>query len=265
MNQLLEDVYTQLNQLHLSPQKKFGQNFLIDESVRDQIVDGADLKKTDTVIEVGPGLGTLTVEIAPKIKQLIAVEFDRNMVSLLNENSKIIKFLNLKIICEDILDFNPTNYKLQTTSYILIGAIPYQITSPLIHKMISWNPRPKFAVLMIQKEVAEKVCEGSPHGSYLNTLVSAFAQTEIVRIVKPNSFYPSPKVDSAIITINFNKDCDLDPIKWSKFLHHGFKNPRKMLNKAFDSDLLSRLKISPQLRPENLTLEEWMKLYQKLD
>ena len=252
-----------LNQYNLSPQKRFGQNFLVDETVILTMIETANLTKDDTVVEIGPGIGALTTQIIRKVKKIIAVEFDTNMVNILNSNYEINNANNLTILNQDVLDFNPTSYPDIKSNYKVIGSIPYQITSPLIHKLINWEVKPQLAVLLIQKEVAEKICSKTPNASYFSIFISAFGKAEIIKNVTSSSFYPSPKVQSAIIKINFeNKKNLLEPAKFSKFLHHGFKNPRKMINKAFDKKLLLKNNINPELRPENLILDEWIKLYQ---
>lgn len=260
----IQIIQSLLSKYQLIPQKRFGQNFLINEVVVETMLETTSLQQEDTVIEIGPGIGALTTQIAPKVKKLIAVEFDRNMVEILKNNITLEHKNKVIIVNEDILDFSPTSYSLQTFDYKLIGSIPYQITSPLLHKLINWEVKPQVAVLLIQKEVAEKVCSEPPKASYLSIFVSAFSKAEIIKNVKASSFFPPPKVQSAIIKITFeNKENSLEPAKFSKFLHHGFKNPRKMINKAFDRKVLNENGINPELRPENLTLEEWIKLYKK--
>lgn len=252
-----------LSKYKLIPQKRFGQIFLIDETVVETMLKTADLQQEDTVIEIGPGIGALTTQIAPKVKKLIAVEFDRNMVKILKNNKTLEHESKITIINEDILNFNPSNYPLQTSHFKLIGSIPYQITSPLIHKLISWKEKPSVAVLLIQKEVAEKICGQPPKASYLSIFVSAFGKPETIKIIRARSFYPPPNVHSAIIKITFNeKSMGINPELFSKFLHHGFKNPRKMINKAFSKETLINCGVNPTLRPENLTLGEWLKLYE---
>ena len=252
-----------LSKYNITPQKKFGQNFLIDNEVINKLLKTANLNKKDIVLEVGPGLGSLTTRIAPEVKKLIAVEFDRNMIPILKEQTQNTK--NLQILNQDILDFQPRDWKLEARNYKLIGAIPYQITSPLIHKIINWNNKPIKAVLMIQKEVAEKICATNKKASYLSNFVSSFGEAKIIKIVPPQSFYPSPKVNSAIIEINFfEKSLVSDPKKFSYFLHRGFSSPRKMIHHSFDKELLQSVNIDNQLRPEKLTLTKWIALYKRL-
>jgi 16S rRNA (adenine1518-N6/adenine1519-N6)-dimethyltransferase len=260
MNQ--QEIKNLLSSYHLSPQKRFGQNFLIDDSVVAKVIDSAELTKTDTVLEIGPGLGTLTTVIAPRVKKLIAVEFDRVMVKILENNESLKQNNRVTLVNADILDFDPTRNQLQSANYKVIGAIPYQISSPLLHKIFSWPVQPTSATLIIQKEVAEKICAAPPHGSYLSIVTAAFGRAEILKFIQPSSFYPAPKVHSAIIKIVFNQNPhQLEPKTFSRFLHRGFKNPRKMINKAFDKNILQKTGIDPQLRPENLTLENWISLY----
>lgn len=253
-----------LRNSNLSPQKKFGQNFLRDEQVVTTMFTAAQLTKIDTVVEIGPGLGALTLQMSPLVQRIIAVEYDKHMAAILNKNLVMEEIDNIAILNQDILDFNPERYQLLTTKYKLIGSLPYQITSPLMHKLIAWKVKPSVAVFLVQKEVAEKLTTKAPKASYFSHLLQPFCTIEIVKIVKPESFFPPPKVNSAVIKLIFHSnELDLDIAAWSKFLHKGFKNQRKMINKTFDPQALQKLGINPQNRPANLQFEEWMKLYKQ--
>lgn len=253
-----------LNFYHLSPQKRFGQNFLIDDAVLAKMLDSTSLHSSDLLLEIGPGLGALTALLLEKVSKLIAYEFDSNMVQILRDRfSEALDSQKLTLIHDDILNFQPEIQGLTSGNYKIIGAIPYQITSPLIHHLLSFRAKPSLAVFMVQKEVAHKLSDLAPHSSYLSNFIYPFATCEILEIVQPKSFYPSPKVDSAIIRLDFrDHHFQLDPQKWSRFLHCGFASPRKMIHKAFKKEILEKLSIGSKLRPENLTPENWQDLYE---
>ncbi|MCG2685906.1 rRNA adenine N(6)-methyltransferase family protein, partial [Candidatus Parcubacteria bacterium] len=150
-------------------------------------------------------------------------------------------------------------------TFKVVGSIPYQITSPLVHKLLMSTPQPQVICLVIQKEVAQKIVAAPPRASYLSNFVGAFAKAKVVRWIKPGAFRPQPKVDSAIIKITPRVRTDgLPPQKFSRFLHRGFAHPRKMLNKAFPEKVLQEAGINPQARAQELELQQWLNLLQKV-
>jgi len=241
--------------------KALGQNFLIDQSVVRELVDIAGVRKDDTVLEVGAGTGVVTLELAKRGGKIITVEFDRDLIPTLEENLK--GFSNVEIINADILQLETG--KLKPENFKIVGSIPYQITSPLIHKILHSKDRPKSITFIIQKEVAEKIAAKPPHATYLSNFVDNFGETHVVKVIKPGAFSPQPKVDSAIIHIElYQKPKIEDTFKLEKFLHHGFTQPRKMLHHRFDAEILTGSKILPQARPARLSKEDWRNLYREL-
>ena len=182
--------------------KGLGQNFLIDKNILNKILEAADLKSDDTVLEVGPGLGTLTQELAKKAKRVIAVEKDETMIEILKET--LAEYKNVEVINEDIL-----KYDLQIADYKLVANIPYYLTSPLIRKFLESKNPPKEIVLMMQKEVAQRICAKPGDMSLLAVSVQFYADAKIISIVSKNCFYPAPKIDSAIIKITPQPDSSL--------------------------------------------------------
>ncbi|PJC68942.1 ribosomal RNA small subunit methyltransferase A [candidate division WWE3 bacterium CG_4_8_14_3_um_filter_42_11] len=243
----------------LSPKDRLGQNFLVDAPAAQSIVASAGLHLKDAVVEVGAGLGALTRILAPQVRQVYAVESDSALIPILEENLSGVH--NVEILNQNILDFNPQSFNL--SRYKIVGSIPYQITSPLIHRVLTLTTSPELATLVVQKEVAEKICAQVPDTNYLATFIISFAQAQIVKILKPASFYPQPKVDSAILKIQYSRKIpkDTDLARWQKFLHHGFMQPRKMLNKRFDKKILEKAGIDPTRRAQTVSLEEWIKLF----
>jgi len=251
-----------------SPIKRLGQNFLIDKNVLKKIVEAAELSINDVVLEVGPGIGNLTIELAKKIKKVIAVEKDKRMVEILKERLKEERIENVEIINEDILKFLPS-FKMRG-SYKVVANIPYYLTSRLIRNLLEMERKPKLIVLMVQKEVAQRICAKPPKMNLLAVSVQFYAKPKIVSFVSKNCFWPRPKVDSAIIKIEPKKEDLTDKDLFFKIVKAGFSQPRKQLinnlskklkeKKEIIKKFLSEAKILPIKRAEALSIEDWKKL-----
>jgi len=252
------------------PIKRLGQNFLIDKNVLKKIVDAAELSKKDVVLEVGPGIGNLTIELAKRAKKVIAVEKDKRMVEILKERLKEEGIENVETFNEDILKFLPSFEP--KTPYKVVANIPYYLTSRLIRNLLEIKRKPRLIVLMVQKEVAQRICAKPPKMNLLAVSVQFYAKPEIVAFAPRSSFWPRPKVDSAILKISpfklrgqkFKKDL------FFKIVKAGFCQPRKQLinslakglkkNKKIIRDWLLICGISPEKRAEALSIEDWKKL-----
>lgn len=244
---------------NIKPSKHLGQNFLIDKSVLRKIIETADLSSKDTILEIGPGLGILTIELAKKAKQVIAVEKDKRMCEILKEVLKDYK--NVKIINQDAL-----SYELRVTSYKLIANLPYYITSPVIRKFLETENPPKETILMVQKEVAQRIVAKPLRMNLLAVAVQFYAKAEIVSYVRKRSFYPQPKVDSAIIKIIPQPIPKINTKKFFQLVKTGFSSKRKMLknNLQLEESILKKIKINPKTRAENLSIQDWLKLYDEI-
>ncbi len=269
----IKNVFQKYN---LKPLKKLGQNFLIDKNVLKKIIEAADLSPQDIVLEIGPGLGILTLELAKRAEKVIAIEKDKNMCGILSEMLDVRNVRNVEIINKDILRFNP--YTLYPTPYTLIANLPYYITSPVIRKFLETENPPKEMVLMVQKEVAQRICAKPPHMNMLAVSVQFYAIPKIISYVSKNSFWPQPKVDSAIIKITpTSKKSEMLFLRLQggvifQLVKAGFSSKRKQLinslskglnlNKETTKNLLNKAKINPNARAENLTIENWLKLYE---
>lgn len=253
---MLHDLY--------KPVKELGQNFLTDYSIAKLMIDQLDLKEGDSVVEVGPGLGTLTDILSQRIVKdngkIYAVEIDKRFIKKLR--TMFVDRTNVDIVEANILDwlleFKPKG------EYKILGSLPYYITSPIIHLIIKTEQRAATCVLLVQKEVARKICANVPDASYLSTCTQTFYDAEYVKMVDKSKFSPEPDVDGGIIKLvqKNNVSISSEEIrKYEGFLHKGFSNPRKMLNKVFSKNELSRVNIESSLRPQNISTEQWIKLF----
>jgi len=253
---------------NIKPSKHLGQNFLIDRNIVKKVIKAANLKSTDIILEIGPGLGALTKELVKKVKQVIACEKDPKMCEILKKTLK--DFKNIEIINQDILKYNFQFLK----NYKVVANLPYYITSPVIRKFLESENPPKEMVLMVQKEVAQRICSAPPKMSILAISVQFYAKPKIISYVSKESFWPQPKVDSAIIKIvprqfrilvlrQFRE-------QFFRIVRAGFSHPRKQLannlskelklNKKEINDLLLKNNIQPSQRAETLTIKDWLKL-----
>ncbi|MBI2639216.1 ribosomal RNA small subunit methyltransferase A [Candidatus Peregrinibacteria bacterium] len=235
------------------PRKSLGQNFLINPRVVQKIIEAADLKGIETVVEVGPGFGILTKTLLACARRVIAIEKDRTLY--LSLRGSFSEQSNLKLIHADALKVPPPK-----EPYCLVANIPYSITSPLLDHFIRENPKnlPKRAVLLVQKEVAQKICAKPPRMNVLALHVQTFGSPRIIATVSRNNFKPVPKVDSAIIKIEFQKKelpTNLD--EFFRLIHKGFSQKRKMLRNLLSPELLKKTGIEETRRAETLTIEEW--------
>lgn len=245
--------------------KKLGQSFLFSKEILKEIVKIAEVEKNDIILEVGAGFGTLTEEIAKKAKKVIAVEKDKKLLTFLKEKFKGRK--NIEIISGDILKM-----KLKLKNYKLLGNLPYSISKEILRKFLEKQScRPKLLVVMVQKEVAKSICSKAPKMTKLGAIFQFLAKIELKKIVKKENFWPSPKVDGAIIKI-FPKKKLSPEIKERllKFINAGFAHPRKSLynnlskKKTLSKELFEKWCRKRGLlfstRAENLSLADWLSL-----
>src|SRR3989344_1510029 len=262
--------------LQIRPLKGLGQNFLADKGALKTIIETADIKPDETVLEIGPGTGILTLELAKYAKKVIAVEKDANMVEVLKELLKSQNIKNVEIIQGDALKIQIPKSKLQ--NYKVVANLPYYITSPVIRKFLEAENQPKLMVLMVQKEVGQRICAKPPDMTLLAVSVQFYAEPKIISYISRKSFWPAPKVDSAIIKITphgavpqYNSGlCE----QFFKIVRSGCPHPRKQLINNLSTGLsisreqveawLKKNKILPTTRAETLTVENWIKLTESL-
>lgn len=250
------------------PSKGLGQNFLTDKNVLLKIIKAADLDKKDgIVLEIGPGLGVLTTELLKTTKKVIAVEKDRKMVKVLQETLKDAD--NLEIIQADILKIPDS--ELNFPNYKIVANLPYYIVSPVIRKFLESKFPPKEMILMVQKEVAQRIVSKPPEMSLLAVSVQFYAQPKIISYVPRTAFWPQPNVDSALIKITPIENKERPPADlFFKILKIGFSHPRKQLINNFSTGLkenreevkiwLESQGINPDRRAETLTVQDWINL-----
>ena len=242
--------------------KKFlGQNFLNNKKILEEMVRAAELSKKPVVLEVGPGLGSLTEILASRAKRVLAVEKDRDLIPVLREKFKDYK--NVEIIQGDILAkaVKPPLGGLTAKSYKIVANIPYYITWLFLRLFLSQTRfGPKLMVLMMQREVAERICAKPPKMSLLALSVQAYAKPEIIRYVSKNFFSPPPKVDSAIIKIALRRPTSKSEqiLALAKI---AFQQKRKMLRHSLKNRLsTSDVDKFGNRRPEELSLKDWISM-----
>ncbi len=268
-----------LRRFNIRVKKGLGQHFLIDEKVLDSILDAAALSPSDTVIEVGPGLGILTTELARRAGWVIAIELDNRLADIL---TKTLPYDNIVVLNEDVLGASPAKilqgrapgFPDELTSYKVVANLPYYITSPVLRHFLEAPAKPELMVVMVQREVAEAICAGPGRRSVLSIAVQFYGQPGIVTRVPAASFYPAPEVDSAIVKIDVYPrppfDVD-DEAAFFKLVRAGFTAARKQLANSLalglqlpKDNVLSLLRqadIDSRRRAETLKLEEWAALY----
>ena len=265
-----------LRQSGIKARKSLGQHFLIDESVLDAIITAAELSSKDVVIEVGPGLGILTRELARHAGNVIAVELDNELASLLQR--RMAGLSNLLVINADILKMKPSQLLGGKKDYKVVANIPYYITSPVLRYFVEASPRPILMVVMVQKEVGEAIVAGPGKMSLLAVSLQVYSKPEIVAHVPARSFYPQPKVDSVVVRFNMLSEPAVNVKDMARFfdvVRSGFSSPRKQLHNSLAhglgtkpaevTPLLKQAGIDPQRRAETLSLKEWQNLYNVLE
>ena len=258
------DIKNLLKKHGIWAKKSLGQHFLIDEDILEKIVEASNLTKDDTVLEIGPGLGVLTKELAKRVKKVIAVEIDAEIVKILKESLGNAK--NVDVIQGDILK-TPISYnnEIELKSYKIVANIPYQITAPLLEKFLADEKnKPKEMILLVQKEVAQKICSKPNFENRLSLFVKLYGTPKIVFFVSKNSFWPMPEVDSAVIKIETSRKPKVkNPKLLLSLVKRGFSQKRKQLKNIFGEEILKNAGIEPTKRAEKLTLEDWQLLAEK--
>jgi len=266
-----------LRQYGLRPDKSLGQNFLVDETALQHVVEASGLQPEEAVLEIGPGLGSLTRHLARRGRRVVAVELDENLLPPLHE--VLADFPNVEIVQGDILALDPKRLMAEADGsppaqgYRVIANIPYYITSVLIRSLIETQGPPSGLTLTVQREVAERITAQPGDMSLLALSVQVYGQPRIGRRIPAGAFYPATKVDSAVIVIDLYPQPRLPQDGLAPFFRlakAGFSQKRKTLRNALSGGLawkpaqaealLLQAGLDPQRRAEPLALEEWGKL-----
>jgi len=251
------------------PTRTKGQNFLITESVYNDIIEAAELKKEDTILEVGPGLGFLTEKLAVIVEQVVAVELDNKLASVLQQ--RLVDVDNLTVFNENVLDMSIRNWKLETKKWQVVANLPYNITSVFLRKIFELKNKPEMLVLMLQKEVAERIVAKPGKMSLLAISVQRYAMVEIVRYVGKEHFWPMPEVDSAVLKIKTLPASKIDDDKsFFRLVKIGFSQKRKMLKNNLSNgfhisqeeaeEWITKAGFGKKVRAQELSVDDWERL-----
>jgi 16S rRNA (adenine1518-N6/adenine1519-N6)-dimethyltransferase len=270
----ITNVVEELMRKHsIRPAKQRGQNFLIDEEVYDKIIETASLKKSDVVLEIGPGLGTLTEYLSEKVKRVVAIEVDNNLAKLLRAkfHNRNVEVFNNDILALPVADLNVFY------PYKVVANIPYNITSPIFRKFLVGDVQPITMTLLVQKEIGERITAEPGQMSILAISVQLYSDPKYIIKVPAQAFKPAPKVDSCLINLtNFRPFPykDVAEKQFWKVVKIGFSSKRKKLSNNLSAGLktsstqinsiLSQLKLKENVRAQELSLDDWHQLSKKV-
>jgi 16S rRNA (adenine1518-N6/adenine1519-N6)-dimethyltransferase len=264
------DVPGLLRRYNLRPDKGLGQNFLVDTTSLQRVVEVAGIETSDNVLEIGPGLGNLTRLLAVRARQVTAVEVDPGLIPPLRE--VLAPFANVQVVQSDILALDPAQL-MKEPGYLVVANIPYNITSVLIRHLLEARSKPTRITLTVQREVAERICAPPGKLSLLALSVQVYGNPAMAARIPAEAFYPIPKIDSAIVRIDLSPQPliaqPLLPL-FFRLAKAGFSQKRKTLRNSLAggmgcttvqaADTLRAAGIDPQRRAETLSLDEWSKL-----
>ncbi len=275
MGSILEETKFLLNKYHISASKNLGQNFLIDDEAVNTIISSAQITNEDLIIEIGPGLGTLTARLLEKAKKVIAVELDDRMITILKERFKI--YSNFELIHEDILkvDLKELIKKENISKVKIVANLPYYITTPIIMKLLEDKIPIESITVMVQKEVADRLTAtpGTKNVGAITYCVSYYCEPSSVLLVPNTSFIPSPEVNSEVIKLKIRKEAPVelkDEALFFKVIKASFMQRRKTLLNGLSNgniaskdkikEMLNNLGLEENVRGESLTLEQFAKI-----
>ncbi len=259
----------------LTPSKKYGQNFLINPEPIEKMIETAEIKPDDVIVEVGPGFGVLTLALVEKATKVLSFEIEKKIEPYWSEELK--KHNNLEIVWGNVLHEVESQKSIEfLKSYKVVANLPYQITSQILRAFLEMENKPEVMVLMVQKEVAERICAPVGDMSVLSVSVQYYGEPEIVAYVPRSSFWPVPAVDSAIIKIR-SKESGVGSSEkdkeFFKIVKAGFSSRRKMLIKnlsaVVDKDkirnIFKELNIDKKVRAQELSVEQWKTIVRSIE
>lgn len=288
------DVRRLLKEFDIQPKKSLGQNFLVDRRALERIVEAAELGPEDIVLEIGPGLGTLTRLLAAAAGRVVAVELDQRLVEILSQT--LADCPNIKIMPGDILQLDPVELIRNATpplrcppapllphssapllSFKVVANFPYYITSAVLRHLLTAKVRPKLMVVTVQLEVARRITAEPGDMNLLAVSVQFYGRPRIVTRIKASAFYPSPQVDSAVVRIDLGGPpvVEVDDVdSFFEVVRAGFAQRRKQLRNALSAELalpasevaqaLSKAGVDPRRRAQTLSIEEWAKVWEEM-
>jgi 16S rRNA (adenine1518-N6/adenine1519-N6)-dimethyltransferase len=253
----------------LRPKRSLGQNFLVDENILDRIVSSADITSIDNILEIGPGLGSLTEKLASAAGRVIAIEIDSTLFPILNEN--LTEYTNIKLVNDDILEINPAHHI--GGPFKVVANVPYYISTAIIRHLLSGRDKPTMLVLTLQKEVAQRAIASPGKMSLLSVAIQFYTRPSILFTIKAGSFWPRPEVDSAVIRLvvePFDKYKITDESTFFAIVRAGFSQKRKQLKNNLShlgypadqiDNLLQKANVDGKRRAETLSVGEWVNIY----
>ena len=264
------DIPALLRRYNLRPDKGLGQNFLVDMTALQRVVEVAGIETSDAVLEIGPGLGNLTRLLAVQARQVMAVEVDPKLIPPLRE--VLTPFANVQVVQSDILALDPAQL-MKEPGYLVVANIPYNITSALIRHLLEARIKPARIIMTVQREVAERICASPGKLSLLALSVQVYGKPILAARIQAEAFYPVPKIDSAVVRIDLSPQPlipnPLLPL-FFRLAKAGFSQKRKTLRNSLAgglrltpaqaANMLLAASIDPQRRAETLSLEEWSRL-----
>lgn len=266
----LQDLKTILKTYDIRPDKSKGQHFLLDESVIADMLEAAEIGPTDTVIEVGPGLGVLTSALEQTAGEVLAYELDPVLADLIDAQGSS----KIEVIRGDVMELPLPRRGIER--YKVVANIPYSITGSLLRKLLSSIPAPTSITVLIQKEVAQRLVAKPGQMSILAVAAQLKADCELIRIVPPEAFYPAPAVDSAVVRLTLlpSLRVNVDEKAFMTLVRHGFAQKRKQLKNTLAAGLqlqpaeiekvLLKVGLSATVRAQEMSLESWQQLYHAL-
>ena len=270
---LLREVRAELRRLGLRARTDIGQHFLIDRAALQQIVTAAEFSPEDVVVEVGPGLGVLTKELARRAGLVIAVELDERLAEALLPWARAQG--NVKIVRADVLEIEPgqlVREQAGAETYKLVANLPYYISSPVVRHFLEASLPPRLMVVTLQREVAENMAAPPGRMSVLSVSVQLYGVPRIVAVIPPSSFFPAPQVESAVVRVDVRERPagEVDPKLFFRIVRAGFSGRRKQLHNALRGALwmspanalrlVEAAEIDPRRRAQTLSLDEWAAL-----
>jgi 16S rRNA (adenine1518-N6/adenine1519-N6)-dimethyltransferase len=274
----MASIRQELKEFGLIPKKKWGQHFLIDRNILNKVIRTAEIDKEDVVLEIGPGLGVMTIALARQARKVVAVEIDSKIVEILND--KMAEYRNVEVIKGDILKIDFNRLLDQEGQRIKVVAnLPYQITTPLLFRFIDSREVFSSLTLMLQKEMAERFVASPKTKAYgpLSIFVQLFSDLSICFYIKPSAFFPPPKVESAVVHMMFREKpmLALEDEEWfrkvvrscfgyrRKTLINALKHSERSVPKSIGPKM-EKIGIDPRRRPETLTIAEFANLAEAL-